>query len=239
MSVKNKVRLLGIENAVGCRIVKRLNRFVVEIMVGDKHYIASINNTGRLKQFLVEGGEAYCIPQEKGHKTDYKLFAVKDGNAGAVIDTRLQMNAFEQAVNKNLIRWLKGCKFIRRDARLKTSVIDYLLECNGSDLYLEVKSAVLRNGDFALYPDCPTARGRRHIAKLSAYAKAGGRATILFIAALDGVNNFKPNKDSDPELYYLLVKAVQSGVQTRAINMIYQPEDSCIYLAESDMTVLI
>jgi sugar fermentation stimulation protein A len=238
-AMKKRARIIKIRNAVECRVVKRLNRFVVEIAVGDANYHASINNTGRLKQFLVEGRTAYCLPQKKGHKTDYKLFAVKDGNTGAIIDTRLQMNTFERLLNKGLIPWLKGCTFIRRDARLKGSVIDYLLECNGSDFYLEVKSAVLRNGSSAMYPDCPTARGRRHIAELTEYVRAGGRAAILFIAALDEVNSFKPDKDSDPELYYLLVKAVQAGVQTRAINMVYQPEDSYIYLAEADMTVLI
>jgi sugar fermentation stimulation protein A len=239
LTIMKKSRITKIRNAEECRIVKRLNRFVVEIMLGDKNYRASINNTGRLKQFLVEGGTAYCIPQKKGNKTDYKLFAVKDGDAGAVIDTRLQMDAFERVLHKGLIPWLKDCTFIRRDARLNGSVIDYMLECNGSDLYLEVKSAVLRNGSSAMYPDCPTARGRRHIAELTEYVRAGGQATILFIAALDGVSSFKPDKDSDPELYYLLVKAVQAGVGTKAINMIYQPEDSYIYLAEADMMVLI
>jgi sugar fermentation stimulation protein A len=237
--MKKQARIIKVRNAVECRVIKRLNRFVVKIAVGDGHYHASINNTGRLKQFLVEGRTAYCVPQKKGHKTDYKLFAIKDSNTGAIIDTRLQMQAFERALNKDLISWLKGCEFIRRDARLNSSVIDYLLECNGSDLYLEVKSAVLRNGSSAMYPDCPTARGRRHIAELTEYVRAGGRATILFIAALDGVSSFKPDKDSDPELYYLLVKAVQAGVRTRAINMVYRPEDSYIYLAEPDMTVLI
>jgi sugar fermentation stimulation protein A len=219
--------------------VKRVNRFVVEIAIGNKHYRAAINNTGRLEQFLVGNREAYCLPQSPGYKTDFKLFAIQDGNAGAIIDTQLQMRAFEQALDRKLIPWLDKCKFVRRNARLGSSLIDYLLDCGGRNLYLEVKSAVLRNGNSAMYPDCPTARGRRHIMELTQQVKTGGKAIILFIAALDGVDAFKPDKDSDPELYYLLVKAVQAGVQARAINMVYRPEDSFIYLTDSDITALI
>jgi sugar fermentation stimulation protein A len=239
MSVKTGIKILKIKEVAKCSIVKRVNRFVVEIAIETKHYRASINNTGRLEQFLVGGREAYCVPQDKGRKTDYKLFAIEDGNAAAIIDTQLQMRAFEQSLEGNMIPWLDGCRFVRRNARLGRSVIDYLLDCGGENVYLEVKSAVLRDGDYAMYPDCPTDRGRRHIMELTGHVKTGGMAIILFIAALEGVNAFKPDVASDPELYELLVKSVQAGVQARAINIAYSPEDSFIYLYEPDMTVLI
>jgi len=49
------VELLKIDNTKECRIVSRLNRFVVEIKVDGVKRRAHINNTGRLKELLVKG----------------------------------------------------------------------------------------------------------------------------------------------------------------------------------------
>jgi len=80
---------------------------------------------------------------------------------GALIDNQLQMKAFEKSLEANLIPWLLGCHILKRNAKLGASRIDYLLDCNGKKVYLEVKSAVLREGDYAMYPDCPSDRGRK------------------------------------------------------------------------------
>jgi len=62
------------------------------------------------------------------------------------------------------------------------------------------------------------------------HVRRGGKAIILFIGALPKVRAFKPNKPADPELYELLVEARQVGVKIRAIGMVYNPEDSFVYL---------
>jgi len=59
------------------------------------------------------------------------LFSVVEGNLGAVVDTRLQMRAFEEALRMELIPWLRGCRLLKRDARLGLSLTDYLLQCDG------------------------------------------------------------------------------------------------------------
>ena len=58
---------------------------------------------------------------------------------------------------------LKGCKILRRNIRLGDSILDYLLECGGKALFLEVKSAVLRIGNHAVYLDCPSSRAKRQL----------------------------------------------------------------------------
>jgi len=52
----SKIPLVEIKNALPCNIVKRLNRFVVEIKDHDgKTARACINNTGRLEGYLEKG----------------------------------------------------------------------------------------------------------------------------------------------------------------------------------------
>jgi sugar fermentation stimulation protein A len=48
----------------------------------------------------------------------------------------------------------------------KISIIDYLIKHKNKNYLLEVKSAVMKYKSFAMYPDCPSIRGQRHIKEL-------------------------------------------------------------------------
>ena len=229
--------LLTIDGPSQCRIVARLNRFVVEVQLGERHLRASTNNTGRLVDFIAPGRDAYCRTHSRPSRTDFSLFAVEDSPAAALIDTQLQMRAFERAVSLGYIPWLAESAVMRRNAALGDSVIDYLFEAGGEEVFLEVKSAVLRDGEYAMYPDCPTARGRRHIRGLTEYVQHGGKAFVVFIAALPRVSAFRPNRRADPGLCGLLVDASRAGVGVKALNIIYEPGDSTVHLVNPDLPV--
>ncbi len=237
MVVEKLLRLLRIP-AIECEIIKRINRFVVEIKIAGKIERAHINNTGRLSEYIVEGNKAYCI-KTKPRKTNYRVFAVKDGNHAALIDTQFQMRAFEKCLELEAIPWL-SCINFRRNQKVNNSLIDYLFFCP-EPVYLEVKSAALRVGDISAYPDCPTLRGRKHIAELIRVIKRSKmyRAYILFIAAVPGVKAFKPNWDVDPAIGELLLQAKKAGVGIKSINLFYRSSDGSIILVNPDLPVFI
>ncbi len=224
---------------MACRIQQRINRFVVEIWVEGKSHRAWINNSGRLHPFLMPGRSAFCLPREAGGKTDYRLFAIREGQVGALIDTQLQMRAFERCVQRELLPWLSKCRELRRNARLNQSLIDYLLQCGDGEAYLEVKSAVLRQGRYAMYPDCPSRRGRKHIGELTRHSLRGGHAYIAFIAALHGIEAFQPNRLADPKLAEMLLQAQQAGVELRCVGMYYCPQSASIQLFDPDLPVVV
>ncbi len=232
--------LLTIKDPVECIIIKRLNRFVVEVSYKGKKRRAYINNTGRLHEYLVPGRKAFCQKKNNTGKTDYRLFAVEDMGKGALIDTLYQMKAFENAVNKNLIPWLKGCRIIGRNPRLASSILDFLLECNGSLVYVETKSAVLR-GDhvYAMYPDCPTLRGRRHILELTEHVSKGGKGILIFVAALPGVKFFRPYREGDPVLTDILRESVKKGLPVKGIALHYEPGPSIVVLDNPNLKVVV
>ena len=235
--MKRPARLVRIENARECHIIERLNRFVVTIITEGTEYRAHITNTGRLSEFMVNGKKAFCFRTHHQGKTDFRLFALEESGLGALIDTWLQMKAFEEALARNFIPWLAGCRMRKRNAPLGASRIDYLLECHGKKVYLEVKSAVLRDGAYAMYPDCPSERGRKHIHELADHVQNGGEGILLFMAALPHVTAFKPNKAADAKLYAALKEAHAVGIAIRAIGLYYNPADAWVYLVNSDLAV--
>ena len=147
------------------------------------------------------------------------------------------MKAFERALALNLFPWLQGCTRFKRDARLGSSLIDYLVHCGGLTVYLEVKSAVLRMDSFASYPDCPSLRGQKHILELETHVRRGGKAFVLFLAALPRVKGFRPDKVSDPNLYRFLLAAEKTGLAVKAAGLHFRPQNRSIVFTHPDLPV--
>jgi len=233
--------LLNLKESFEVEIIERLNRFVVLVKRGNRILKAHNTNTGRLKEFLIKGKRAFCLLKEGG-KTDCRLFAVEDLYGFALIDTNLQMRAFESAFQKGLLPWLKPSewKLEKRNALLgENSYIDYLFRNlrTNEPLYLEVKSAAMRSSDnFAMYPDCPTERGRKHIRELIEHKNESG---ILFIAALPKVKGFKPYCEGDREICELLRLAKEKGLPIKAISLHFDAERKSVILENPDLGVFI
>lgn len=218
-------------NVVPCTFIERLNRFVALVEVDGERRKALVTNTGRLEEFMVPGRRAFCMPKSGG-KTDFVLVAFEDlCGKGAVIDTRTQVKAFEQAVELNTIPWLRDCRIKRKEVTVGKSRLDYLFECPDGEVYAEMKSAVLRGGErgeYAMYPDCPSTRGQKHIRELIELRKAGERAMIFFIGAMPGVERFKPYERGDPEIARLLAEAKRTGVEVNALSISLLPEGKVV-----------
>jgi sugar fermentation stimulation protein A len=112
-SLRHKV-ILPVDNVKECLIVERLNRFVVRVEISGKKHSMHINNTGRLEEFLIRGRKAFCMKTEHKGKTEGRLFAIEERGLGALIDTQLQMKAFERLVEKGQIPWLKDCSIQKK-----------------------------------------------------------------------------------------------------------------------------
>ncbi|WP_297508272.1 DNA/RNA nuclease SfsA [Thermococcus sp.] len=213
-------------NTVPCTFIERLNRFVALVDVNGETRKALVTNTGRLEEFMIPGRKAFCLPKTSG-KTDFVLVAFEDlEGKGAVIDTRTQAKAFERAVELGLVPWLKDCRIKRKEVKVGSSRLDYLFDCPGGETYAEMKSAVLRGGkrgEYAMYPDCPSTRGQKHIRELIELKKAGKGAMIFFIGAMPGVEKFRPYERGDPEIARLLREAEKAGVEIHALSISLLP----------------
>jgi sugar fermentation stimulation protein A len=157
--------LLKIENYEKGVIIERLNRFVVKVKIKNRPVLAHLNNTGRLEDFLKKGKVGLFLPIK--NKLKFRLSMINESkNIYSIIDTQLQMKCFEIALEKGYISWLKEAKILKRNFRTNDSLIDYLIEHKNKKYFLEIKSAVMKYKNFAMYPDCPSIRGQKHIKEL-------------------------------------------------------------------------
>ena len=142
---------------VECKFLERLNRFVALVRINGEVKKALITIIGRLEEFMVKERKAFCIPKQGG-KTESILIGFDEGGKRVIIDARTQAKAFEKAVEMGLITWLKNCRIKRKEVKIGSSSLDYLLECNGEEILVEMKSVVLREEDYAMHPDCLSLR---------------------------------------------------------------------------------
>jgi sugar fermentation stimulation protein A len=227
--------LKKIENFKKGKIIKRINRFVVKVKIKDKFSLAHLNNTGRLEDFLKEGKVGLLLPIGSEGKLKFRLSMVKEEkNIFSIIDTQLQMKCFEIALEKSYISWLKGTKILKRNFRINNSLIDYLIWHKNKRYFLEIKSAVMKHKNFAMYPDCPSIRGQRHIKELIKNYK---NSIILFIAAMKNISAFSPNKKADPKIFELLKTAKNKGVKIKAIQIYFDEKRKEVILKNDNLPV--
>jgi sugar fermentation stimulation protein A len=93
---------------------------------------------------------------------------------------------------------------------------------------LEVKSANLRVGRSALFPDAPTVRGSRHVRELAAAARAGIRAGVLFVVQRGDVEAVGPHRRMDPEFGDACDTARRAGVTFSAVRLIVTPSGAAL-----------
>jgi len=153
----------------------------------------------------------------------------------SIIDTLLQMKCFEIALEKGYISWLKGARILKRNFRINNSLFDYLIEYKNKEYFLEIKSAIMKYKNFAMYPDCPSLRGQKHIRDLIKNSK---KSIILFIASMKNINSFMPNKNADPKIYELLKIAKEKGVKIKAIQIYFDKKSNNIILKNDNLPII-
>lgn len=222
-----------------CFIVKRLNLFTVLVDLNGYRVKAYVNNTGRLRDYLVYGKKCYCMKTVRG-RLGYRVIGVEEYNVAALIDTMYQEMAFIKLYEEHCISWLYGYKLFKRNYKLGSELIDYAFKHKNEVLLVELKSAVMRlPGDYAGYPDAPTTRGKKQIKALADYARKGGKSIVLFIVGIPKARGFRLYCCADEEIEYIVNYATRNGVEFKAINIYLDPSSNSIILRNINLPVIL
>ena len=214
------------KNTVSGVFVRRINRFVAEVVIDGESERVHVKNTGRLRELLVPGAKVTLqragvpVPGAKvtlqragvpGRKTAFDLVSVyKPGLEWVNIDSL--------APNALMRQKLLGLDYdaVKPEYTFGDSRFDFYMERRGEKYLTEVKgctlAADLKEG-IGLFPDAPTERGVKHLDELAAAAKEGYHCAIAFVIQMNGIRKVLPNDETHPEFGQALARAVSAGVQ--------------------------
>jgi sugar fermentation stimulation protein A len=90
--------------------------------------------------------------------------------------------------------------------------LDFLLESDRGNVFLEVKNCSLVENGIALFPDAVTARGTKHLLELIRLTEAGNRGALLFCVQRGDAISCSPAGHIDSIYAQTLAQAVEKGV---------------------------
>ena len=206
--------------------LRRPNRFIAHVEIDGKEEICHVKNTGRCRELLPQGAQVWCLDAENpNRKTRYDLVAVQKGD-------RL-INMDSQAPNAAAKEWLLAgglgnVENVRPETVEGDSRFDFSFQKDGKACFMEVKGVTLENDGICAFPDAPTERGVKHLRGLTALAKKGLGAYILFVIQMENVKYLHPNDATDPEFGKALREAKAAGVQILAVDCKVMPGEMVI-----------
>lgn len=104
------------------------------------------------------------------------------------------------------------------------SRLDFMIETDRGQVYVEVKNCSLAEDRTALFPDAVTVRGAKHIAELVHLTEAGFAAAVLFCVQRGDVDRCMPAVRIDPAYARAVAAAAVKGVRFLAYRAEVRPE---------------
>lgn len=199
------------------QLLRRYKRFLADVRLprGDV-VVAHVPNTGAMTGCDSPGSPAWLSRNDDPRrKLRYTLELVESSGAPVVVNTSLANEVVDEALERGVIAELGGYPERRREVRSGESRLDFRLSgaTGRPDCFVEVKSVTLVEHDTAMFPDAPTARGRRHLEELASIAAGGARAVILFVVQREDGTMFRPAAHIDPGYADLIGRARKTGVE--------------------------
>lgn len=205
-------------------LLRRYKRFLVDVQLeSGEVVVAYCPNTGKL---LGVPENATIIMTDHGENTTRKLRYTyewfKDGDTWVGIDTHAANTIVHKLLINKLIPGLEDYLTIKREVKYgQNSRVDFLLSNENEQLYLEVKSVHMRREKTAVFPDCPTERGAKHMLELSQIIDGNTKAAVLYLVQRDDCDSFSLAGDLDP-VYEKAAQAAHAkgvGIFTASLTM--------------------
>ncbi len=192
--------------------MRRINRFVAEVLIDGNPEQVHVKNTGRLQELLLPNAKVTLQRADNPDRsTAYDLISV--------YKPRLKwVNIDSLAPNELMKQQLMSLNYdvVRPEYTFGDSRFDFYMEREGEKYLTEVKgctlAADLKRG-IGLFPDAPTERGVKHLDELAAAAKDGYHCQIAFVIQMNGIHMVFPNDDTQPDFGQALVRAAKAGAQ--------------------------
>jgi len=203
------------------RLIRRYKRFLADVQLPTGVITAACPNTGSLMGCCEPGSRVWLSESDSAtRKYRHTWEIVEVGRVMVGINTALPNNLVAEAIGEGVIGELAGYHSVRREVAFgeERSRVDLLLEAPGrEDCYVEVKNvtAAAHQG-VALFPDCVSERGSKHLRELMRLKARGLRPVQLYCVQRGDVNEVRPADGIDFEYGRTLREAIAAGVEVLA-----------------------
>ena len=193
------------------KLIRRYKRFFIDIEVNNKILTAHCPNTGSMIGLLDEDNDVWITKHnDPKRKLKYTLEMIKVNKKIIGVNTHRANRIVEHALKNKLINEFKTIKNVKAEFKFSEDTrFDFLCDKK----ILEVKNVtLLRDNNFAEFPDAITSRGSKHLKMLVNSIKKGFKPYVLFLTQIQDINNFKIAKDIDANYYKNYIIAKKAGV---------------------------
>ena len=222
------------------KLLKRYKRFLADIELETGEIItAHCPNTGPMIG-VCEPNSLVQVSRSNNpkRKLAYTWEMIQVNNTWVGVNTALPNKVIQLALEQKLFPELATrYDFVKREVpygKDKKSRIDFVLsKVDQPDIYLEVKSATLTQGEIALFPDTVTTRGQKHLRELIALIPDAKPVMLYFINRGD-CDRFAPGDSYDSTYGKLLREAIEQGVEILPLRFAITPQ-SIAYIGKAEL----
>jgi sugar fermentation stimulation protein A len=215
---------------VPATFIKRGNRFIAGVMLeGGGASRAFVPTTGRLTGALRPGCRVWLEPADNPErKTAYTLVLseLADGSLCSV-NAYMANWLFAEAMEEGNLEAFPYAT-VENEVTVSRSRLDFRLSDEDEFCWVEVKSVTYAEEGVGMFPDAPTARGRKHLGELAKLSAEGHRASAVFIAQREDARKFAPFERIDPDFAAELRRVADAGVEVHAFRCAVSTEEVVI-----------
>ncbi len=211
---------------IKAKLIKRYKRFLTDVELEDGSVVvAHCTNSGSMKTCIEEGAPVYLSPAtDTKRKTRFTWEMIFMNGDWIGINTIIPNKLAFEAIKNGEIEKLRGYTFVKREVKFGDSRFDIYAENETEKCFVEVKNVTMKVGNYALFPDAVTTRGRKHLETLIKVKESGIRAVMLYVIQRMDIDVFGLAEDIDPEYAKSLRKAIKHGVEVIAVQAMVSPE---------------
>lgn len=208
-------------------LIKRYMRFLADVKLDSGETVtAHCTNSGSMKSCLEKGAEVYLSPvDDPNRKTKFTWEMIKINGDWVGINTSNPNKLAFEAVKAGQIEKLKGYTELQAEVKFDDSRFDLMAKNDTETCFIEVKNVTYKEGNYALFPDAVTSRGKKHLETLVKVKEQGMRAVMLYIIQRTDVEIFSTAKQIDPEYSKALKIAYDKGVEIIPLQVKVTPEN--------------
>ena len=179
--------------------LSRPNRFLVRCERNGQRVSAFLPNPGRLQELLLPGATVLLVKEGNSgdRKTYYTAVGVERDGYPIMLHTHRTNEVARYLLQQGKIPGLEKARIVRPEVQVGESRFDFLLNEEGKDVFLEVKSCTLVGKRVAMFPDAVTERGTRHLRELARLSEEGTKTALLFIVHWPFARVFMPDYHTD------------------------------------------